>query len=709
MSVLKGIKDDGRYLWPLLLPVLFIALGASRFPFPGWGGAYSDITVTHYPNAYYLKEALLKGEIPLWSPTILSGYPFIANPLSGMWYPPGWLALLLPLPMGFNLVAALHVLWGGLGMYYLLRKEGLGKEACAFGALAYAMMPKWVGHYGAGHLSLVYAFSWTPWLLSAAWEDLKREAVAKQITPYPSAVLALTFLADVRWAAYAGLLWWVYRLAHSHNLGWSLKSLFLQSSLAFICAAPLALPLLEYTRLSTRSALTSEDLFAFSLPVERVLGLIYPDFQGSPEWVLYPGAFLLCLGLYGILISGWKSRFWFLIGLVGVLLALGILNPIAQILLRIPGIAWLRIPSRSLFLTDFALVMLSAFALEQLLRAPMLARTRVVQKVWVALGEFAVLLAIGSWIFAGQISLEYAWGAVALVLASAWLMLGLNGWPRLSQRLWYGGLIGLCLVDLGMIDRSLLTFRPAQEVFQEGELAAQWLAHQPGLFRVYSPSYSIPQHTAVRWGLQLADGVDPLQLKSYATFMQDASGVPAPGYSVTLPPLEGDNPSQANASFIPDPALLGLLNVRYLASEFDIQVEGLVLRERVGRTRIYENLLALPRAWIQAAGLTPGEEIRPVRSMSWSPQRIALEADGPGLLILSEVMYPGWQVWVDGYQASIKTVTGLLRGVILEAGRHQVVFVFRPRTVFLGIGLGLIGWLGVCLLAFRPKIRYAGL
>jgi len=72
-------------------------------------------------------------------------------------------------------------------------------------------------------------------------------------------------------------------------------------------------------------------------------------------------------------------------------------------------------------------------------------------------------------------------------------------------------------------------------------------------------------------------------------------------------------------------------------------------------------------------------------------------------------MYPGWQVWVDGYQASIKTVTGLLRGVILEAGRHQVVFVFRPRTVFLGIGLGLIGWLGVCLLAFRPKIRYAGL
>ena len=153
----------------LITPLVLILQSPSGFPYPAPGAEYSDISISHYPNMLYLKRVLLDtGTVPFWSPAIFSGYPFAANPLSGLWYPPGWIALLFPLPMGFNLVAAMHLLWGGLGIYLLLRAEGLSDRSAIFGALAFEFSPKLFAHYGAGHLTLYYAVAWTPWLIWAA-------------------------------------------------------------------------------------------------------------------------------------------------------------------------------------------------------------------------------------------------------------------------------------------------------------------------------------------------------------------------------------------------------------------------------------------------------------------------------------------------------------------------------------------------------------
>ncbi len=113
---MKNIKTKILALWPLLLPVVLFWRNPTGFPYPGPEALYSDISISHYPNAVFLKQTLVAfAEIPLWSSAILSGYPFGANPLSGSWYPPGWIALLFPLPLGFTLAAGLHILWGGGG------------------------------------------------------------------------------------------------------------------------------------------------------------------------------------------------------------------------------------------------------------------------------------------------------------------------------------------------------------------------------------------------------------------------------------------------------------------------------------------------------------------------------------------------------------------------------------------------------------------
>ena len=56
---------------------------------------------------------------------------------------------------------------------------------------------------------------------------------------------------------------------------------------------------------------------------------------------------------------------------------------------------------------------------------------------------------------------------------------------------------------------------------------------QRGLFRVYSPSYSIPMPNL----LQQANGVDPLHLAKYADYIGKASGISTGGYSVSLPDI----------------------------------------------------------------------------------------------------------------------------------------------------------------------------
>jgi len=258
--------------------------------------------VTHYPNAYFLRHELLeKRSVPLWSPAILSGYPFAANPLSGLTYPPGWLALLLPLPAGLNLMGALHLIWGGVGMLRLLRAEGVGYSGALIGGLAFELMPKVVAHAGAGHLTLMYALSWTPWLLWLWRADYSTgmELGLRQQRKWlqPGMLLALIFLADVRWAVYAGILWWAYAFAHSHNWRAIAGGLVMQSGLAALIAAPLALPLVEYTLLSTRGGMSTADILTYSLPPARLLGLVFPDFGGFHEWTLYPGVVVLCLSL----------------------------------------------------------------------------------------------------------------------------------------------------------------------------------------------------------------------------------------------------------------------------------------------------------------------------------------------------------------------------------------------------------------------------
>src|SRR5690349_6762982 len=94
------------FLWPLLLHPTFIPFAPQ--------GQFSDLLISHLPNTEYLRDSLWRyHQWPLWNAQIFAGQPFAADPLAGMWYPPAWLLLLLPLPFAFNVLFVLHLAWAG--------------------------------------------------------------------------------------------------------------------------------------------------------------------------------------------------------------------------------------------------------------------------------------------------------------------------------------------------------------------------------------------------------------------------------------------------------------------------------------------------------------------------------------------------------------------------------------------------------------------
>lgn len=90
------------------------------------------------------------------------------------------------------------------------------------------------------------------------------------------------------------------------------------------------------------------------------------------------------------------------------------------------------------------------------------------------------------------------------------------------------------------------------------------------------------------------------------------------------------------------------------------------------------------------------------------PDFIFLNAAGPGLLVLSELAYPGWQATIDGQPAEVETVGGLLRGVRLQPGKHVVQFLFRPWPVYIGLGISALTWVTLLVTGlYRGRTRRA--
>jgi hypothetical protein len=690
-----------------LLLILAAAFFGPLWPAPDGflyrpNSVYSDLTITHWPNALFIRRSLATwGQVPLWRHLILGGEPFAANPLSGLWYPPNLLLLVLPLTFAFNLLFVLHTAWAGWGTYRLARSVG---ASCAGGLLAaFTVMitPKAVAHLASGHVGLYFAWAWLPWLLWAARRLAQRHGPGDVATA--AATAAMLILADVRLGFYGGVVaagYWVTNLQSPiSNLKWRTVAALGTILLIGALVAVQMLPLAAVSGRLNRGGLALEESGIASLPPSYLVGLLVAEHGGFQETMTYVGGVGLLLAVVGLIRWRGRERWWWGgLALAAAVYSLGTNTPFYGLLYRVLlPLAWLRGPARAWFLVVLAAAVLAARGLTELGETRFFGKTGFLRRPWadrVAVGLAGAALAGG--IGGAVLRLPANVAAAAVIWPLAGMLVALRVGGRLRRALFVGLVLVLTLADLFYVGFTLYRVRPADEVLAEGEAAAAWLAEQPGHFRVYSPSYSIPQHTGAVYGVEMVDGVDPFQLADYVDFMRAATGVDLPGYSVTVPSfpevVEGEDMLLAHRGVVPDLRLLGLLNVRYVAAAYPMEVDGLVGLGKRGAVHLYRNERALPRAFVvQGAGVWESEDVRAARVVQWTPNRIRVEVEGPGLLVSSEVYDPDWRARVDGEAAELVRVEGILRGVYLEDGPHQVEFVCRPSGLTAAISMTVVG------------------
>lgn len=61
--------------------------------------------------------------------------------------------------------------------------------------------------------------------------------------------------------------------------------------------------------------------------------------------------------------------------------------------------------------------------------------------------------------------------------------------------------------------------------------------------------------------------------------------------------------------------------------------------------------------------------------------RYEVESDKGGVVVFSEVYYPGWTATVDGSATDVARANYVLRAINVPAGKHEVVFSFNPESV----------------------------
>lgn len=108
---------------------------------------------------------------------------------------------------------------------------------------------------------------------------------------------------------------------------------------------------------------------------------------------------------------------------------------------------------------------------------------------------------------------------------------------------------------------------------------------------------------------------------------------------------------------------------------------------------------ALGRTTLPASAPSRAGEARVSRYEAQEVE-VLVEAERPGVLVLTDVYYPGWGAELDGKPALIYPADLAFRGVVVPAGQHRVVFRYRPASVTAALGLA-----GLSVVALAASLR----
>jgi hypothetical protein len=319
-----------------------------------------------------------------------------------------------------------------------------------------------------------------------------------------------------------------------------------------------------------------------------------------------------------------------------------------------------------------------------------------------------------------------------LGLALIALRLRGRGSLRLSAIVFVAATLALLAVDLF---RANMGYNPAitveQAVMPETDAIRYLQSRTPNRFAGLglTPFDPLPADQTMNFGLYDARGYDyPTEGRYDKLWRRSVNNRPT-----ISQPTERANDTEASIRAL---NLLSVTDLMVSPGEPPLRRPGLRVAYRGPDAVVYRNADALPRVFVVSrqhtvdterealvAATAPGFDGRRVavterslpglpqddggdsaaagsaRLVSYEPERVVARASASraGLLVLTDLHYPGWKATVDGRDVPIERVNYLLRGVPLSAGTHEVEFRYEPASFRAGWIISAISGLAVLI------------
>lgn len=657
-------------LAPLLVPLL-----------TGRVFVYNDLSWFHLPTRYLYQQALHAGDTVLWTPSIFAGLYLHGEGQVGLFHPLHQLLYrFLPLGTAFNLELIANYLMAFAGTFWFLRRLRFSHAAALFGAMLFAFSGFNLLHHH--HINMVAVVAHMPWLLAVADVLIADERRRARLLAFAAMAMILGsefllgFPQAVLWNLMALTAFGVFRAGETGR--WrQLLPCAAAVAIGVLLGGVQLVPSADAVAHSVRMGLSREFALTFSMHPFNLLQLWSPYFfergaytEGDAmlfhEFGIYSGAILPVA-----LIWVWIRR-RALIGrralitavtvfaAVNLLLALGRYGGLAVPLTYLPVLESLRAPVRHIVLVQFALAILAAVTIDDLL-AIAAGRTAAPAGPLVPLW-IPAMLGIATTLVLSSRLLPYGrhtFAGAPAAAAGVAIVLGVTLLTYLAGRRVRWALAALVVVtaaDLGAWGIRFIHREPAMTIL-----------------RVTSTVPPAPDHPAESYAA-VPGRSNVFVLRGYRLTTGYVGLFPA-----TRHPLDSDVALRLSGTrwfFTPE-------GVRQPAERW---VERVRLLDEQGQG-------ATGSAWLSSD--RPGHLIARVN------------APGRRILAFTERFHDGWSATIDGAPLPMVRVAGDFLGCVLDGGVHKVRLRFMPRSFVYG---SIVSAIGAALLAgiLIARLRCAG-
>jgi hypothetical protein len=493
----------------------------------------NDLTFLFLPHHLSIIKVISQyGHLPFWDTRGFGGRPLAGNPQAGLFYPPVWIVWWSGAPAALGWLTVGHLVWGGLGVYFLLRTIDQARWPSTIAAGVYLASPFLLAHTFEGHYPHVWSACWYPWAFWAFIEQRAGRVRALAILPLVLAVIYLAGHPQEWYLLVLVLSCWTLadacnslrikgpRSAVSKLLTWT-GAMGLSLGLAAVDLAP-QWAVRPWLLRAHETGLGVELPDRYHLQPVNALQLLSPTALGGPSdyfgshnyWETVFSIGFVSLGLAVIAILRHPNRKvvhgWLVLAGFSVWFACGRrLGLFALLYWLLPGMSAFRVPARALFLANLAGAVLAGLGVETL-RSAMTEPSD-----WGKLGRRLIgvmMVLLVGWSLTNQApestELSRTGRAIARVLHDGCFWLVLSGMtllvlvgclPHRRNRRVAGNLLGLlALCELVWSGSSLLQVAPAQRFLDTHSIGAALAAANPCGSAKASPSVEPPLRIKAR-------------------------------------------------------------------------------------------------------------------------------------------------------------------------------------------------------------------